>query len=599
MSRLERRTWVWHFSEPPERLWPLLSDTARLNEAAKFPTYRVEDVVQEDGSVEHVARATVAGLALEWEEPPYEWVRDRTFSHTRLFRKGPLKRFGPLVELRPENGGTRVTCTLQGEPHGILGTLLFRLGFLRLAGEGMGRLLASAAAYVAGERASVYDYAPRSLPAGAAARVSARVAEIDASAYGHGLAARLGSHLLTAQDVDLAHMRPLQLARAWRVEPRLAVELFLEAVRVGLLKLSWDLLCPRCRGAKRSVAALDQLPKAAHCTSCNIAYDADFARNVELSFSPATAVRELAVGEYCLSGPHATPHVVVQQLLQPGEARDVAASLAPGPYRLRTLAPGGEVEIEHAGGGFPSIVVAGISTATGEMAPLGMLRLVNRGSRPAGIVIESRAWIADALTAHRATTFQAFRDLLPDQALRPDEDIAIDNVTLLFTDLAGSTALYERVGDGPAYRVVRDHFAFLAASVRSHNGALVKTIGDSVMAAFSEPADAVRAALEVQDNVHAFNAAHGEEAITIKIGLHGGPCIAVTMNDRLDYFGSAVNMAARLQGQSRGGDVVLSETLAADPAVGPLLDGRLATREEALLKGMTRAVPFRRIEGAA
>ena len=199
------------------------------------------------------------------------------------------------------------------------------------------------------------------------------------------------------------------------------------------------------------------------------------------------------------------------------------------------------------------------------------------------------------MTAHRATLLQAFRDLLPGEALRPGEDIAIDNVTLMFTDLAGSTALYERIGDGRAYRLVRDHFAFLAATVRRHNGTLVKTIGDAVMAAFSDPADAVRAALSVQDEVRSFNAEQGGDAITIKIGLHGGPCIAVTMNDRLDYFGSTVNTAARLQGQSLGADVVLSQSLATDPAVAPLLADRRRTAEQARLKGLAQPVPFARL----
>jgi class 3 adenylate cyclase len=467
---------------------------------------------------------------------------------------------------------------------------LFHLG-----GRAVGRLLKTAAEFVAGERPQVYDYAPPALPKGAAARAAQLTARIEAGPYGHGLAARLGEHLLTAQEVDLMRMRPLKLAREWGVEPRLVVELFLEAARLGLLRLSWDLLCPRCRGAKRSVETLDQLPKEAHCPSCNIAYDADFAKNVELSFSPAPNIRELASGEYCLAGPHATPHVLVQQILEAGEERRVAASFEPGPYRLRTLEPGGQVDLDHRGGGFPSIEIDGAAVAAGAPGPAGELRMRNRGERETGVVVESRAWVDDELTAHRATTMQAFRDLLPEQTLRPDEDIAIDNVTLMFTDLARSTELYERIGDGPAYHLVRDHFAFLAEAVRRHNGTLVKTIGDAVMAAFADPAEAVEAALQVQAKVRDFNAAHGTDAVTIKIGLHGGPCIAVTMNDRLDYFGSTVNTAARLQGQSAGGDVVLSESLAEDPAVDSLLAGGPGAIEEARLKGLALPVRFRRI----
>jgi len=595
MQTLHRRSWQWHLAQSPAMLWPVIADTARFNEAARLPKYQVEDILQADGRVLRLARATVGGIKLEWEERPYEWVRGSSFRQTRVFRKGPLRRFGPVVELQSEGSGTLLSYTLTGEPKGVVGAILFRLGFLEKGGAAIARLVKMATDYLAGERARLFDYAAPSLPKGAHRRVAAAVAQIEAGAYGHGLATRLGEYLLSAPEVDLMRMRPLKLARDWAAEPRLVVELFLEATRIGLLRLSWDLLCPRCRGAKSSVAALDQLPKAAHCSACNIGYDADFARNVELSFRPAPSVRELTIGEYCLNGPYSTPHVVVQQVLAPGEHRTITATLDPGPYRLRTLEPGAQIDIEHEAGAFPSIVVDDGAILAGEPISANEIELINAGKSDSGIVIESRAWVADALTAHRATLLQAFRDLLPGEALRPGEDIAIDNVTLMFTDLAGSTALYERIGDGRAYRLVRDHFAFLGATVRRHNGTLVKTIGDAVMAAFSDPADAVRAALSVQDEVRSFNAEQGGDAITIKIGLHGGPCIAVTMNDRLDYFGSTVNTAARLQGQSLGGDVVLSQSLAADPAVAPLLADRKRTAEQARLKGLAQPVPFERL----
>ena len=172
-------------------------------------------------------------------------------------------------------------------------------------------------------------------------------------------------------------------------------------------------------------------------------------------------------------------------------------------------------------------------------------------------------------------------------------------MTLLFTDLRGSTALYERIGDAGAYRLVREHFAFLAAAVREADGAIVKTIGDAVMAAFGDPAKAVSAALAIQNRVSVFNTTHGPELIAIKLGLHQGPCIAVTLNDRLDYFGSTVNLAARLQGESHGGDIVLSERLAADPAVAALIAPFHPDSDRASLRGLARPVPFRRILAAA
>jgi class 3 adenylate cyclase len=193
---------------------------------------------------------------------------------------------------------------------------------------------------------------------------------------------------------------------------------------------------------------------------------------------------------------------------------------------------------------------------------------------------------------------QTFRDLFEAEVLRPGDEVAIERVALMFTDLRGSTALYTRIGDARAYQLVRQHFAYLAQKVRVHNGAIVKTIGDAVMAAFADPGDAVRAALDVQRSVAAFNAEQRHGDIVIKLGLHEGPSIAVTLNGRLDYFGTTVNMAARLQAQSEGGDIVLSRDIAADPAVAPLLAGVAAREQIASLKGFDAPVPFLRIDAA-
>ena len=83
--------------------------------------------------------------------------------------------------------------------------------------------------------------------------------------------------------------------------------------------------------------------------------------------------------------------------------------------------------------------------------------------------------------------------------------------------------------------------------------------------------------------------------IVIKLGVHSGPTIAVTLNDRLDYFGSTVNMAARLQGQSEGGDIVLSPETAADITVVPLLTGFEVAQDQATLKGFDQPIRFVRL----
>ena len=185
---------------------------------------------------------------------------------------------------------------------------------------------------------------------------------------------------------------------------------------------------------------------------------------------------------------------------------------------------------------------------------------------------------------------QGFRDLFPAARLAPGEEADVSQVVLMFTDLKGSTALYERVGDGAAYRMVRRHFTLPAAAVRAHDGTLVKTISDAIMAAFTRPEDAVAVALAARRAV-------GESAddLAIKIGIHAGPYMAVTMNDRLDYFDGTVNLAARLQGESVGGDIVLSETVAGAGGVASLLAGLEITRGSAQLRGFDAPVGLVRL----
>ncbi len=598
MSDAERRSWSWKFTSRPAAIWPLLADTARFNEAAKLPRHTITEIPQEDDSVDYLGEAKVGPFRLKWRERPVNWVSGQFFEHIRDFSTGPFKMIGAHLTLAPdaETGGTSAVYTLSATPRNWLGRLMLATRFFTSSGETFARLAADADRFALGETPSPFTYAAPPASDETKAKVQRLVAEIEATPNGHGLARRLADHVLEAQEVDLWHIRPLALARSWQVPERHAIELCLQAVKVGLLELRWDLLCPRCRVAKAWAGGLDRLPTGAHCSSCNIDYDRDFSRNVEASFRPAAAIRPLESGEYCMWGPMSVPHVKAQIHLAPGEVRDLPGQLAPGPYRLRTLEPGDAVDITYEGEGFPAHVIRDDGLAAGESQPEGSLRFANLSSRPRIAVIESRHWIEDCLTADRITALQAFRDLFSDDVLRPGDEVSVGRVALLFSDLKASTALYQQIGDASAYHLVRDHFAFMAEIIRAHDGAIVKTIGDAVMAAFAKPADAMRAALDIQRRIGGNEHGQVERPLVIKLGVHQGPTIAVTLNDRLDYFGSTVNMAARLQGQSQGGDIVVSREMLEDDGVAAALAGVKAQAELAALKGFAETLTFYRVQ---
>jgi class 3 adenylate cyclase len=192
------------------------------------------------------------------------------------------------------------------------------------------------------------------------------------------------------------------------------------------------------------------------------------------------------------------------------------------------------------------------------------------------------------LTAKRLLTNQTFRNIYRTDTLDVDQRLKITSLTFLFTDLKGSTALYERVGDLVAYDLVRQHFHVLHDVVAAETGAVVKTIGDAVMATFATPDRALAAALRMREEMTRINAERQNEDLLLKIGIHEGPCLAVTLNDTQDYFGQTVNMAARVQGLASSRAIFVTQPVVEDPNSAKILQssGLRPTMQRAALRGI-------------
>jgi class 3 adenylate cyclase len=192
------------------------------------------------------------------------------------------------------------------------------------------------------------------------------------------------------------------------------------------------------------------------------------------------------------------------------------------------------------------------------------------------------------LTAKRLLTNQTFRDIYRTDTLDVDQRLKITSLTFLFTDLKGSTALYERVGDLVAYDLVRQHFHILYEVVAAEAGAVVKTIGDAVMATFLTPDRALAAALRMREEMTRINAERKNEDLLLKIGIHEGPCLAVTLNNSQDYFGQTVNMAARVQGLASSRAIFVTKSVVEDEKSAKILEtsGLHPTMQRAALRGI-------------
>lgn len=438
--------------------------------------------------------------------------------------------------------------------------------------------------------------------------------------------------LMEAPDEELFRMNPLQYARVLGVEERVSVDLFLYATHAGLLEFSWGLLCPHCSGFLTTPGALRSLQQDRSCSLCECAVGAGD-DNLEVAFSVSPAVRrtrfhspdtlDFAVdGLRMIFSPSLrlpagmaealSAGVVGAARVPYGGAGTIHAALTPGLYRLVVPAEHAWLHLTCEEGA--STDPLEVDAADGQMVPFRAtvgpgpveIRIRNRTQRglfaglwrapEGGARLKDIASLAPFLSGKRLVTTQAFRDLFRSESIPSAAGLEFKSLTVLFTDLKGSTELYERIGDLRAYGLVREHFDLLRQIIDQCGGSMVKTIGDAIMASFAEVGPAMEAAARMREEVCRIGA--GE--LSLKVGLHAGPCIAVELNEQLDYFGQTVNVAARVQNLAQGGEIVCTEPVWNSQGVQERAAAAKlrSTRDRAQLKGVEGDVTVYRLDAA-
>jgi class 3 adenylate cyclase len=591
-------------------VWALVSDTNRWNRAIGLaaPAY---EWAKEGRKNLRLARGTELGMSLEWIEPPYRWVEGRLVEGERRFRSGPVERGGFKVTLEDAPGGrTRARAIAWVEAPMVVGVVQ-RMKFTRglsayfegiaallqpaaLAGHDVRTIRSDEPAVVQARRILLRSYS--AIASGPRSRVDEAVLDARASALRSrpvdaSLAARLTEHIRTRPDEDVSSMKPFELAPLWGAARADVLRAFLHATEVGLTDLVWQVSCPVCRVGAAVVPHLGELASDQHCGACEIDYAVDFARHVEEVFPVSPGVRKVEPKLYCASSPAFLPHVFAQLRAAKGERVEHRADLPLGQTLVRALwlRHAKEFDLDFRPVRLDVVVSSDELRVTIEgRAPEGApttLSLSNETDDEVAVLVERTSWSADAVLGTVVASMPEFAKLFATEAPALGVELRVGHIALLFSDLTGSTALYERVGDARAFAIVEDHFRLMRAEIEKHGGGVVKTMGDAVMASFPTLLEGLEAALAM---IRAHDAKLSDLGLGVKLGVHAGPCLAVRANDRLDYFGTTVNVAARLQAQASAGQVVVTEKAAEEPAVAALLGGLLRTPFEARLKGIAQ-----------
>jgi len=430
-----------------------------------------------------------------------------------------------------------------------------------------------------------------------------------------------------APDRQLARINVLDFAREERLDEERAIAAFLQAGQIGLLDMSWNVLCPSCSGVLDANTSLKSVrSEEYYCAFCNLNNEPTLDDMVEVSFTVNPRVRRLAahtpdqlpLWEYYrqifwgrgVDLPEDGLEAAMQQItldaveLPAGEKAFLSLQLPaafvivlePVTHAAQFINVTGEATQERQN---LTLVYNNLRAPASEMTlrpgPI-RLSLENRTSVRALPTV----WVVDDkflavvgkrrpfLTAKRLLSNQTFRDIYRTDTLDVDQRLKITSLTFLFTDLKGSTELYERVGDLVAFDLVREHFRTLNEIVAAEGGAVVKTIGDAVMATFLTPDHAVAAALRMREAMRKLNDTHGREDLLLKIGIHEGPCLAVNLNERQDYFGQTVNIASRVQGLAQTRSILATAAVINNPKSAEVLsnDGQKPLAQSHPLRGV-------------
>jgi class 3 adenylate cyclase len=603
MSSPRTTSFTFDFSYPRDKVWAAIYNSDRLNRAMGLPAARYTYKPLPTGGSFRIGQFKRSGLDIRWREHPHEWIQDEYVRVQRDYFKGPLREMVVLRILEETPTGCRLTQTTTycaAKPW-LLPMVAFEID--HNVRKSFTRAFRHAEKFLSRHTSFPYEPVPADPIRPDTAKLQALRQKLESARISPEIAKLLSDWILTAQEPDLVRLRPFAMARRWKISRAQALEAFLQATRAGALTMSWDLICPRCRGAKLKSSTLAGLRDEAHCDACGIRYDAEFDRSVELTFNPHPTVRVVNEAEYCVGSPSNTSHYLMQIRLAPGQTKSFDFRLQNGPYLFRSLQstrrfqinvsaqtddpPPSMIPLVFETDSTPDLQI--VETAYSETTT--RFEATNRLAHELVLTLERSDADADACTAAYATSQQCFRDLFSSDVLRADQQIHVSSITLLFTDLKDSTALYRRIGDARAFALVNNHLSMLTHCVAINNGAVVKTIGDSVMAAFSTPADAVAAALAMQQSMKKEpKIPELGERLAIRVGIHAGPCFVVNSNERLDYFGSTVNLAARAQSESPGDGLLITGDVLDSPGVKKTLGsyGKTAELVDRVIKGFER-----------
>lgn len=508
---LIEKTFVWELRSPPDKLWPILSDTARLNEALDLPLYRLGETFDSDDRRRRYGELDEDGVRIRWEEPPFEWVEGYWWRWRRFYESGPLLETGGTLILNPgDTGGTRASYALSVEPKGALGRLLVASGHLKIAAQNIEKIIIRADAHC---QKPVGDFFSNLFAETSPKAKSPDIPCVTEDPRDASLLAQLGAWIAVAPQADVVDLRSRRLSRALGISEGEALRACLLGVAGGALRRRYRSICPACRVGAMEYADLADIPALMACQHCGAGYRRDLLGNTEILFAVSPELRAHPGGSYCSSGASTQPHVVIRQNIDAMERRGIDFSARPGLHAVRVMDGLVSEPFEMGEGVVIAVTDDALSVSHSDQG----LVLENRLSQPATLSIERCEWPDDCLPVSDLIADPGFRELETAQKLSEGDSAA-----------AGAAAI---MAVSPLDGLVQRHVD-MAASL---GGAVCGYDDMSVLLVFLDGAGAIEFANELSALLP-----------QTRIGIDYGPLTAATEGGMFSYIGTVPDTALEM-----------------------------------------------------
>ena len=553
--------WEFDLEVSAKELWPHLIETSKFNQALGLPKMNFEE---SNGRLH--GTATNAGFRQAWVEDKWQWVAQKSIIGGRTYSEGFGRYVRVIYDLQEssETKGTCLTVYFGWLPRNFFSRVLLKKSMSWLKRKYSG-LLTEITGKISQKKPVYEDKNTDAINNSSEQRLQYYEEKMGQRNLDDVAVRELFNFIRTSAEVDAYRIRVPELARKKGVDENRLLNACLHATRLGLLHMSWDLICPHCRGVRKQYKSLKDVETEAACEACSIEFGSDHENALEIAFHIDKEIRDVAQVFYCAAEPSTKEHIKFQQVLEPGEERVISPGVSTGRYRLRIL---GSKDYQYldifSDSEKESIKWNPDEKETYKAGLESNVILTNSSESQKTYIMEDVGWSDLALRPPKLFNYQQFRDLFSEEFLDARVHLSVGKQAILFTDIVGSSEIYIQNGDPKAFAQIRKHFDIIYPIIAEHDGAVVKTMGDSVMSAFTDTLDAIKAAISLQE---CFSPSRADLNLRLRTTLNVGPCIAVNLNSNIDYFGSSVNAAAKLQAHAKSNQIVFTDAVWKEPGV--------------------------------